>query len=109
MEFFGTIARASDEPPLRRDEWLAVCKTHPNLSAVPPKVGPNPFKPDVQVEYRTPEDTVRVMIGGHHIGTMSWAEDDSPLVNVLGNDAMIDSVAQELAESLSAVFVHEVA
>ena len=54
-----------------------------------------------------PVDTVRVVVSGRDYGWMEWAQDDSPLINVWGDDRAIIPVAEELALMLSAQFIEE--
>ena len=56
---------------------------------------------------RPPSDTVRVVVSGHDQGWMEWAQDDSPLINVWGDDRGIVPVAEEIASMLSARFIEE--
>ena len=56
---------------------------------------------------RSPADTVHVVVSGRDYGWMEWAQDDSPLINVWGDDRAIIPVAEEIALILSARFIEE--
>lgn len=107
MEVNGTIVAAAESPPLDRDRWRALCKSHPNLEAYPSVFKRNPFKPGETMELRAPSDSVRIMISGCESGSMSWATDESPMIMVSGVDPAIVRVVEQIAEALSAVFVQE--
>jgi hypothetical protein len=108
MQLYGTIVASPGSSPLQRDRWIELCKSHPNLAPVPPRVAHNPFKPGETMVVRAPGDTVRVVVSGRDLGSMGWALDDSPCINVWGEDRAIIAVVQEIALSLSAIFVEEV-
>jgi hypothetical protein len=109
MKVFGTIIASPGSTPLDRHRSIQLCKKYPYLAPVPPSVKPNPFKPDQAMVVRAPGDTVRVVVSGRGLGSMEWALDDSPCINVWGEDRAIIPVVQEIALSLSAIYVEEVA
>jgi hypothetical protein len=49
-------------------------------------------------------DVARVVVGGREVGSMSWAEDESNLINVFGEPQAVIPLAREVAESLGGRF-----
>lgn len=105
MEIYGSIVAPAGSPPLERPRWATLCKQYPNLAPIPPRKSPNPFKPGQTMEIRSPDDAVHVMVSGQQIGSMGWAEDDSPLVNVEGEGPEFEKIAREIAAQLAAEFI----
>jgi hypothetical protein len=106
MEFIGRI---EPEPGgrLTKSEWVALIERHPQLARIAPREGINPFtqKP-VMIE--APPTSARVLSSGTEIGSISWAEDDSELLNVWALSDRLPQLiefAQEIAGLLRCRFV----
>jgi hypothetical protein len=83
MEFIGEIVSEPHPPGINKQRWIDLIHEHPNLVAPEPRQGINPFtkKPTV-IQPRI--DVARVVRDGKEMGLMSWAEDESNLINVFG-------------------------
>ena len=105
MEFTGSITALPGSSPIDRNRWRELCTNHPHLMAIPSRSCRNPFKPGEVMEVRAPADSVRIVVAGQDLGFMEWAQDDSPSINVFGENDSIIPIAQQIASLLSAVFV----
>ncbi len=94
MDLIGEIVREPDPPGLDKRQWIDLIQKHPQLVALEPREAINPFTKKITiVPPRT--DVARVLQDGDEIGLMSWAEDDSNLINVFGEaQAMIPLVIE---------------
>ena len=102
-DFIGEIVREPDPPGLSRQSWIDLIREHPNLDPPRPCEGINPFtKKPMVIQPRT--DVARVIIGAKEVGSMSWAEDDSNLINVFGDSSDVVPLAQEIARTLGGRF-----
>ncbi len=103
MNLIGEIAVQPQTPGFTRKEWTQVIREHPNLVTPPPREAINPFtKERINIPARL--DVADVVIDNQKVGWMSWAEDDSILINVFGESEAVIPVAQSIAESLGAIF-----
>ena len=50
-------------------------------------------------------DVARVVIDGEKVGVMSWAMDDSNLINVFGEPQGVVPIAHEIAKALGGHFI----
>ena len=99
MDFIGEILSDPDPPGIVNQRWIELIREHPNLEPVPPRQGINPFtkKPFV---YRPRPDVARVVLGGKYVGLMSWAEDGSNRVVVVGEPPVVAPLARGIAKTL---------
>jgi hypothetical protein len=103
MDFIGEIVREPDPPGIDNRSWINLIREHPNL--VPPEAreATSPFTRRTMVIKPLP-DVARVIIDGQEVGVMSWAMDDSNLVNVFGEPQTVIPLAHEIAEILGGRF-----
>ena len=66
--------------------------------------GINPFTRQ-PIVIRARPDVARIVVDSKDVGSMSWAEDDSNLINVFGEAQVVIPLAHDIAESLSGRFV----
>lgn len=107
MEWIGRIEPQSGSR-LDKDEWVRLIETHPGLAPVP-REGVNPFtqKPHF---YKAPPTCARVLSANDEIGSITWAEDDSILLDIWAlSDERVGllAIAQEVADLLGCRLVTE--
>jgi hypothetical protein len=103
MDFIGEILVKPHSPGFTRQQWIDQIREHPNLVAPEPREAINPFtKERITIPPRL--DVAQVVVDGKTIGSMSWAEDDSNLINVFGEPEAVVPVACDVAKSLGGRF-----
>lgn len=100
----GEIVAAPDAEPFTLGDWIAL--VHPSLVR-PNRIHrvPNPFKPGTYMEVSSCRDIADVVVDGSTVGAMSWAEDDSDLINVWGDSTFPLSIARDVAAALGGQFI----
>ena len=106
MDFIGVIAGPSDPPGVDQQRWIDTISKHPALTPVAPGSRINPFTRQPQL-YAAHPAAARVVVQGHDVGTMSWAQDDSNQIAVFGPADVVAPVAEEIAALLGATFKPE--
>ncbi len=99
MEYVGEILSNPDSDAIDKQRWLDLIGSHPRLVPDQPREGINPFTKQSMVNPPCP-DLAHVVIDGRDVGWMSWNEDDSIFINVVGEPEAMIPVAQEIAEYL---------
>jgi hypothetical protein len=103
MNFVGEIVNAVESPEIDRQQWITLISYHPNLVIGQPREMMNPFtRQPITLPPR--RDVAHVIIDGKDVGLMSWAEDDSNLINVYGEPDFVIPVAEVVARSLGGRF-----
>ena len=102
MDYVGKIEGKPGSPKIDRQRWLDLIGDHPNLVPPQPRESINPFTKQ-PMAIRPRPDVAHVVIGGKNVGSLSWAEDDSNLINVMGEVGVIP-VARDIAKSLGGRF-----
>jgi hypothetical protein len=103
MNLIGEIVVRPQSSVFSRDQWIQVIREHANLVTPPPRVAINPFTKDRTV-VPARLDVCDVVVDGKKVGWMSWAEDDSILINVFGDTQAVIPIAQDIAGSLGGCF-----
>jgi hypothetical protein len=103
MDFVGEIVREPDPPGIDRQRWIDLIREHPNLVPPQPREGISPFTKR-SMTINPPPDVARVIIDGEEVGVMSWALDDSNLINVYGELRILAPLAHDIARSLGGLF-----
>jgi hypothetical protein len=103
VEFIGVISSEPDPPGINKARWIELIRDYPNLDPAPPREGTNPFTRKPTVIYPRP-DIARVVVAGKEVGTMSWAEDESNLINVFGEPEVVVPLACDIARLLGGHF-----
>jgi hypothetical protein len=108
VELIGTI-EAGAGLATGKAEWIRVIKGHPQLSAVPPDKGINPFsfsrKP---LPYQRDPTTAQVRIDGDQVGSIHWVTDGLRRLLVwssTGAEEKVATVATDVASRLGWHFV----
>jgi hypothetical protein len=103
MNLIGEIVREPDPPGIDNRRWIDLIREHPNL--VPPEAreATSPFTKRPMIIRPLP-DVARVVVDGQEVGAMSWALDDSNLINVFGEPQAVVPLAHEVAKSLGGRF-----
>ena len=99
MEFLGDIVATPDPPGVDLERWKQVIAEHPNLAAVPPRIGINPFTRGPHTYYPHP-GTAWVRVEGEDVGMMGWAEDGTNQITVWGRAGAVDGIAAGVAAQL---------
>lgn len=103
MDLLGQIVIGLRSSGFTRQQWIQLIREHPNLVIPPPQEIINPFtKERITIPARL--DGCDVVIDDKKVGYMSWAEDDSILINVFGDTQAIVPTAHNVAESLGGCF-----
>lgn len=102
MEFMGEILGKSGSPGIDRRHRIGLIREHPDLAPPRPREGINPFTKG-PITFQPRPNVAQVIVGGEEAGTMSWAEDDSGLINASGGEAAVP-VAEDVAELLGGRF-----
>jgi hypothetical protein len=103
VRFIGEISSEPDPPGINKARWIELIREYPNLDPVPPREGTNPFTRKPMVIYPR-ADIARVVVAGKDVGTMSWAEDESNLINVFGEPEVVVPLACDIARLLGGHF-----
>jgi hypothetical protein len=103
MDFIGEILVKPDSSGFTRQQWRDLIRIHPNLVAPRPREGINPFTKE-PIIFPPRLDVAQVVVDGKTVGTMSWAEDDSTLINVYGEAEAVVPAAYDVAKSLGGRF-----
>jgi hypothetical protein len=103
MDFIGEILVGPDSSGFTRQQWIDLIREHPNLVNPQPREGINPFTKE-RIIFPLRLDVAHVVVDGKTVGTMSWAEDDSMLINVYGESEAVVPVAHAVAKSLGGRF-----
>ena len=103
MDFIGEIVREPDPPGIDNQRWIDLIREHPNLVPPEPREGISPFTKRPMVIRPVP-DVARVIIDGQEVGAMSWALDESNLINVFGRPQAVVPLAIEIAQMLGGRF-----
>jgi hypothetical protein len=103
MNFIGEILREPDPPGIDHRSWIALIREHPQLVQPEAREAINPFTKETMVVQPRP-DVARVVVDGEVVGSMSWSEDDSNLINVFGETKAVVPLAIEIAGSLGGRF-----
>jgi len=103
----GEIVSVAKASPITCEAWIALIDAHPNLARPQGvRVVPNPFKPGTSMEVRRgAPDCAKVTVDGSEVGSMTWAEDDSDLINVWGDSSFPCAVAVDVASRLGGRFI----
>jgi hypothetical protein len=104
MDFIGEILSEPARPVIEKQRWIDLIREHPNLDCVLPREGINPFTRKPMV-IRARPDEARIVVDSKDVGSMSWAEDDSNLINVFGEAQVVIPLAHNIAEVLGGRFV----
>src|SRR5882724_7668303 len=108
MKLLGAIEQGIDGT-VGRSEWIQLIDSHPELSHVPDKQGINPFTKRPML-YKAAPDCARVLAGGIEVGMIYWSEDGSHCLTVwavMGAEAQVATVAEEVASRLGWRYVRE--
>jgi hypothetical protein len=103
MDVIGKILVKPDSSGFTRKQWVDLIREHPNLVPPQPRERINPFTKE-RVTFPPPSDVAQVVVDGKIVGSMSWAEDDSKLINVFGEPEAVAPVAYDVAKSLGGRF-----
>jgi hypothetical protein len=109
MRVIGLIKGKTEGERINPNSWIDLIRSHPSLSSVPPRTGINPFT-RAPIEFKAPATSAIVSIDGEEIGSISWAQDDTPLLFVEaepGSERTVAGIAEELAKTLGGIFVRE--
>jgi hypothetical protein len=102
-DLIGKIVPDLAAPGMSRQRWIDLISGHPNLVRPQPHQGINPFTKGPMVIHPRP-DIAQMVIDGVAVGSMSWAEDDSNLINVWGDPQAMVPLAREVANLLGGRF-----
>jgi hypothetical protein len=103
MDYLGQIATSHDPPALTLQRWLEVIARHPNLALEPPSQGLNPFTKQPYL-FQPPRGNACVILDGVQIGSMTWAEDGSCRIAVVGESPSVKEIAMQVANELGCVY-----
>ncbi|MFI5379113.1 MAG: hypothetical protein ACHRHE_07450 [Tepidisphaerales bacterium] len=106
MNYIGRIEVSAG---INKSKWIALIASHRALAPVPPAIGINPFTRK-ECTFTAPATSAIVSADGVHIGSISWAQDNSPMLIVTAADESVEAVAviaDDVASSLGAIFVRE--
>ena len=112
MLFIGQIEAASESAKIDPNRWLALIDSHRSLMHRP-RVSVmviNPFTREPCEYTAASASTADVLIGGAGVGSIWWALDGSPFLNVQAEEESAEAVAkiaEEVATALGARFVRE--
>src|SRR3954452_24648961 len=98
MDLIGEIVREPDPPGIDNQRWIDLIREHPNLVPPEPREAISPFTKRPMVIKPLP-DVARVVIDGQEVGSMSWAMDDSNLINVFGEALVVVPLAISIAQA----------
>jgi hypothetical protein len=103
FDFIGEIVREPDPPGIDNRRWIDLIREHPNLVPPDTQEATSPFTKRRMVIKPLP-DVARVIVDGKNVGSMSWALDESNLINVFGDPQVVVPLAREIARSLGGRF-----
>jgi hypothetical protein len=103
MDFIGEILIKPQSPGFTRQQWIDLIREHPSLVAPKPREAINPFTRE-RITIPPRSDVAHVVVDGKTVGSMSWAEDDSNLINAFGQSRSVVPVAYDVAKSLGGRF-----
>lgn len=103
FDFIGEIVREPDPPGIDKHRWIDLIREHPRLVPPEPREGINPFTKK-RMTIKPLPDVARVVVDSREVGVMSWAMDESNLINVFGDQVFVVPLAQEIARSLDGRF-----
>src|SRR4051794_15718078 len=99
FDLIGEIVCEPDPPGVSRQRWIELIRGHPNLVPPEPREATNAFTKRSMVIKPLP-DVARVVLDGKEVGVMSWALDETNLINVFGEPGFVVPLAREIAEAL---------
>ncbi len=103
FDFIGEIVREPDPPGIDKQQWVNLIREHLNLVPPEPREGINPFTKKSMIIKPT-SDVTDIVIDGKEVGVMSWALDESNLINVFGEPQAVIPLAHEIAKALGGRF-----
>jgi hypothetical protein len=103
FDIIGEIVQEPDPPGIDNRRWIDLIREHPSLVPPEPREAISPFTKKSMVIKPLP-DVARVIIDGQEVGVMSWALDDSNLINVFGESQVVVPLAREIAQALGGRF-----
>lgn len=109
MVYVGRIEALPRSAGIDQSRWIALIGAYDSLAPVPPLKGINPFTRE-PCEYKAPVSTAIVRVNAVDVGSISWAVDDSPMLDVYAEDdsvTLVANLADEIAKVLGARFVLE--
>ena len=105
MDYIGRIEASVG---IDRSQWIALIASHQALAPVPPVIGINPFTRK-ECTFTAPATSAIVSADGVDIGSICWAQDNSPMliVSAWQSVEVVARIAEDVASNLGANFVRE--